>query len=77
MTDRSQEFWQTQVSIRDEDIARLKSQDDELRARKCSHGDYRVLGTTGCASLGCEAGRVTMYVIGDGKCTSCNGGHEG
>ena len=30
MTDRSQEFWQTQVSIRDDEIARLRTNMERL-----------------------------------------------
>jgi hypothetical protein len=50
---------------RDALAARVK----ELEARTCSHGDYKVWGTDACDS--CQGGRVTLYYLGEGVCTSC------
>jgi hypothetical protein len=44
----------------------------ELESRKCSHGDYRMQGTTDCSNCsGYCAGRTEYYVIGEGLCLSC------
>lgn len=44
----------------------------ELSKRKCSHGDYRMQGTTDCANCSGDcAGRTEYYVIGEGFCIEC------
>lgn len=52
-----------QLAERDKEIERLK-------ARTCSHGDYKVWGTDGCSS--CETGRITIYTLEE-KCLKCKG----
>lgn len=43
----------------------------ELEARKCSHGDYRMQGTTDCSRYPECDGRTEIYVIGEGLCIEC------
>jgi hypothetical protein len=51
--------------------ALLHSNDEigKLKARTCSHGEYKVWGTDQCGS--CMGGRVTLYYLGDGVCFEC------
>lgn len=50
----------------------------ELEARKCSHGDYRMQGTTDCSNPECSGcGRTEFYVIGKGYCVACRHALEG
>lgn len=51
--------------------ARLIARIMELEARKCSHGDYRMLGTDDCKNWNDCSGRTEIYVIGEGLCVSC------
>jgi hypothetical protein len=59
------ELYRRQISI-------LKAEVEHLKSRKCSHGDYRMQGTTDCknAYSDCD-GRTEFYVIGEGLCISC------
>lgn len=51
---------------------RLRAQVEELKARKCSHGDYRMQGTTDCSNrYGDCDGSTEYYVIGKGLCVEC------
>lgn len=55
----------------EEQVLNLKKRIAELEQRKCSHGDYRMIGTTDCKNeLSC-GGRTELYVIGAGLCISC------
>lgn len=70
----SDEFVMSCFASKDDLIAALKERVAVLEARKCSHGDYRMQGTTDCknaySSPDCS-GRTEFYVIGDGLCISC------
>lgn len=48
----------------------------ELKARRCSHGDYRMIGTDDCKNWMKCSGRTEIYVIGDGLCLSCRNSSE-
>lgn len=48
--------------------AELRAENEKLRARTCSHGDYKMLGTDGCED--CETGRTEIYYLYR-KCMTC------
>lgn len=74
--DCTQELLDSQAS----EIERLKAEVETLKARKCSHGDYRMQGTTDCVNAytagGYCSGRTEYYVIGEGLCVECRHNKE-
>lgn len=50
-------------------IAHARSEQEKKPDFICSHGDYKLWGTTDCKE--CQGGRVTLYCLGDGVCVSC------
>lgn len=57
-------------------VLKLIERIEMLEARKCSHGDYRMYGTTDCDNaLKCD-GRTELYIIGEGHCIQCRHARE-
>lgn len=52
-------------------VNELLKEIEALKSRKCSHGDYRMYGTTDCKNWDQCSGRADLYVIGDGVCFGC------
>jgi hypothetical protein len=58
-----------ELKQRDAQLAAAEAENAKLKARTCSHGDYKLWGTSDCNN--CMGGRVTLYYLGDGVCVSC------
>lgn len=56
---------------KDSEIFRLRNRVAELEDRKCSHGDYRMIGTDDCKRWPHCGGRIEIYKIGEGLCNQC------
>lgn len=71
--DKCERIWKSSTNFDEEQqemirLARLGLEADQAPPLRCSHGPYRIQGTTGCQN--CEEGRVTLYYLKD-LCSSC------